>query len=158
MPHSDLIDETDRKIIIELQKDGRQEFSDLASKLNVSLSTISRRVDNLLKSKLIHITAVPNLQKLGYSINAIIGLDIEINKMESVCENLAANHNITFVAVTLGRYDVIITCYFITMEDLTGFVKDVIARIDGVTQIETFYVAELKKRTLGRLQDTQQLS
>ncbi|MDD4858856.1 MAG: Lrp/AsnC family transcriptional regulator [Dehalococcoidales bacterium] len=155
MTHSNDIDEIARKIIIELQKNGRREYTDIAGQLGISLSTVSRRIDNLLNSGIIQITAVPDLAKLGYKFSALIGLDVDVSKIDSVCTSLAALRNVTFVVETFGRFDVFINSYFASMEGMATFVKEVISRIEGVRQVETFYIAGTRKRTLGRIEDTE---
>jgi DNA-binding Lrp family transcriptional regulator len=47
-----MIDELDRQLILELQKDGRQQYVDLARKLGVVEGTVRKRVKRLLQRNL----------------------------------------------------------------------------------------------------------
>ena len=44
-----------------------------------------------------------------------------------------------------GRYDAFILVHFSSQELLNSFIKITLSQIDGVRQIETFYIAEMYK-------------
>ena len=145
------IDEIDRKLILELQNNGLYSSATLAQKLGISISTVSRRFRRLLEEDLIKVTAVPNPKKLGYDTLAIIALNVEMTGIDDVCKILVAHPAIHFVGLSLGRFDVLIVTHFRSSEELVEFIKNRLSRIDDVQRIETFYIAELKKRTFGWL-------
>ena len=68
------MDELDLRIIGSLQKDGRTSNSDLARELGVSEGTIRRRLWRLVQRDVIRITAVPNIEKMGYAATALVGV------------------------------------------------------------------------------------
>ena len=55
-----MITKTDKKIILELQKNGRASYAQLASKLGISVSTVASRIERLIRSRVIEIRAIPN--------------------------------------------------------------------------------------------------
>ncbi len=148
-----MIDKIDRKLIIELQKDGRYSCASLAKKLGIGISSVSRRIRRLQQEKIIKVIAVPNAEKLGLVATAIIGMDVDIDKIDSVCSKLVIHENILNVAITFGRYNVLIEAYHQSTEALLNFLKNELSQIDGIRSIETYYIAELKKRTYGLLQE-----
>jgi len=144
-----MIDAIDEKLIDELEIDGRASYADLAGKLGIGVSTVSRRIERLRKDNIIKIVAVPNLEKMGYKAHAIINLDVELKKVDKVCAILNEKPNVHFIAVLYGRFDVILFAYFTSQEELHEFIKNELSTIAGVTNIETFFIAEMKKRYGG---------
>ena len=67
-----MVDELDRELIIELQEDGRRSYVELAERLHISEATARSRVKRLLSRGLLKVTAVPNLQLLGYQFVSIV--------------------------------------------------------------------------------------
>jgi len=148
-----LLDEIDQKIVIELQNNARCSYTQLSKKFGISVASISRRVNKLINNKEIEITAVPNAGVVGYKAIAVIALDVKPDKIDDVCNKLMENPAVQFVAVTLGRFDVIIHVYFSSSEVLSAYVTNELYIIEGIEQIETFFVADLKKRTFGWLRE-----
>ena len=66
-----MVDDVDKKLIEELEKDGRAIYSDLANKLGVGISTIARQIERLRENDIIKIVALPNVYKLGCQAPAI---------------------------------------------------------------------------------------
>jgi Lrp/AsnC family transcriptional regulator for asnA, asnC and gidA len=149
-----MIDEIDRKIILKLQREGRCRSAILAKQMGISPSSVSRRINRLLREQIIKITAVPDPGKVGYNTMAIIGLGAKWDKIDDICNRLINHQNVHFLALVFGRFDIVLRVFFPSSEMLVDFVKDELAKIDGLRQIETFYVAELKKQTYGWLQDS----
>ncbi|MFC2033725.1 Lrp/AsnC family transcriptional regulator, partial [Chloroflexota bacterium] len=125
----------------------------LSEKLGISVASISRRVNRLIKDKQVEITAVPSVGAAGYNAIAVIALGITPGKIDYACSKLGENPAVQFVAITFGRFDVVIHVYFSSSEMLTNFVKNELSAIEGIIQVETFVVAELKKRTFGWLRE-----
>ena len=144
-----MIDETDRKIIRELQRDGRISFRKLAKELGTSLSSVSRRVQRLLREDTIRIIAIqPDPEKTGHSTMAMVGLNVETGKIDEVCREAIALDSVVFAGVTYGRFDVMMSIYVDSPKALLDFIKNKLSFIKGMRNIETFYIAEVKKRTL----------
>jgi len=61
-----MIDKLDRKLIEELQKDGRESYTELAGKLGITEGTVRKRVRNLVDRGIMKIVAVTNASELGY--------------------------------------------------------------------------------------------
>ncbi len=144
-----MIDAIDRQLIYELYSDGRLAYPYLAKKLDISVSTVIRRIEHMLQNGTIAIRAVPNPVKLGFLANATMLLDVSISKVDSVCQELVKKLNVNVVSTTYGRYDVICSVHFPANGDLFHFIKNDLALIDGIQQIETVYYAEIKKRYYG---------
>ena len=73
-----MVDDLDRKLIEELQENGRKAYIDLARKLGVVEGTVRKRIKHLLAKDVIKIVAVPNVRKLGYGFISIMGLQVRM--------------------------------------------------------------------------------
>jgi len=72
------VDRTDKKIIAELQSDGRLSLTELAEKVGLSLSPCHRRVKSLEESGIISgYRAQVDTSKLGLSFSVIVFVSLE---------------------------------------------------------------------------------
>ena len=143
------MDGLDHRIVSLLQMDGRASNAALARELGVSEGTIRRRVSRLIQEDAISIAAVPNIEKLGYTTTAFIGLQVRPGKADDVADALAGLAEVHYVSVTTGSYDVFIWVGLESSERLGEFLHTSIAAIDGVQRTETFVNLGIKKRTYG---------
>jgi DNA-binding Lrp family transcriptional regulator len=131
------LDELDQQIINELLQTGQPLYSKLAIKLGVSLSTISRRINNLISSGVIYYRAIANPSKLGYTANAFVFLHAELSKVENICDDLATFPEIYLIIKLMNDYEVIFGVQALDPELLFDFITSKIAHIDGVLKTET---------------------
>ena len=143
------MDELDQRIIGLLQLDGRIPNSSIARRLRVSEGTIRRRVSRLIKDDVISIAPVPNIEKLGYTTSAFIGLQVRPGKADDVADAVAGLAEVHYVSVTTGGYDVFLWVGLESAQRLGEFLHTNIAAIDGVQRTETFVNLGIKKRTYG---------
>jgi Lrp/AsnC family transcriptional regulator, regulator for asnA, asnC and gidA len=132
------IDEIDQKLIQELVQNGRPNYVDLAKKLNISTSTISRRIASLIKEDVIKILAIPNPSKLGYLANAFVVLKAELPKIDKICEKLSRFPEVHLVMRLMNDFDIVFGVHASNSDNLYDFLKNNIANIDGVLNSETF--------------------
>jgi len=143
------IDAINQRLIEELQKDGRASHTYLANKLGISLATVSRRVNSLIRENIIKINAIPNPSKLGYSSDVFIALDAEPIKINDICNALSDHPEVHLVMTLMTGFDILVGAHLPNPEMLYSFIKEKIAGIDGVSIIETYVRAEIKKRYYG---------
>ena len=84
-----VLDEVDKAIIRELQADGRMPYTRLAPVVGLSQAATRQRVQRLLESGVMQIVAVTDPLKLGFKVQAIVG----------VC----ADGDLKTLAETIGR-------------------------------------------------------
>jgi Lrp/AsnC family transcriptional regulator for asnA, asnC and gidA len=137
---------TDLKLIAELQKDGGVSYSDLGNRLGITPRTVAKRVEGLIESKLITIRAQPNPYKLNLSASAVIAIKADPTKIDHVCELLSGHFHVNLVQTVFGRFDILIIVYFPSWELLHQFINDELYAIDGVAQVELYFVKEIFKR------------
>jgi Lrp/AsnC family transcriptional regulator for asnA, asnC and gidA len=151
-----MIDELDRKLIVELQENGREGYVDLAKKLGVVEGTIRKRIKNLLGKNILKIVAVPNIRKLGYGFVGIVGFQIRLEDLRKAAEKLSENEHICYLAFVTGRYDLMAIVVTKSPEELSEFIEREISAIPSIMRTETFVNLDIIKGGAGLL-DTAEL-
>jgi len=141
------IDEIDQTIVEELARNGRANYAELAAKLGISPATVSRRVARLKEEDVLKISAIRNPAKLGYLANAYITLRADLNKVNPICDELAVYPEVHLIMTLMSGFEILIGIHLQNPERLYKFIIGEIAKIDGVSNIETFVCAEIKKRS-----------
>jgi Lrp/AsnC family transcriptional regulator for asnA, asnC and gidA len=150
------MDELDRRLMIELAKDARQSSAELSSKLDVSATTVRRRIRQLQDRRIITLAAIPDPLQLGYNLTAIIALEVDLNKIDRVAESLATRENVRYVSLCTGNHDIFIGAWFRSSAELKQFVKDYIGDLPGIRKTETFIVLDVIKEKIGWLKSLEQ--
>jgi DNA-binding Lrp family transcriptional regulator len=132
------VDELDRKLIQLLGHDGRMSASELGKKLGISRMAAGRKMAQLISDGIIVIALhlVPN--KTGAPIGALIGLQAMDNCVDPVAEILLVQPEVARVSLTSGRFNLISTVYFETVDDIARFCIETLASIDGLRKSEIF--------------------
>jgi Lrp/AsnC family transcriptional regulator, regulator for asnA, asnC and gidA len=140
-----MVDEVDLRLIRCLQDNPRAPYSSISRLTGVSETTVRRRIDALIDSRIITTAVFPNPRRLGYDVQATVGLKVEPGEVDRVALELRDIPEIAFVSVTLGRLD--INTYVVTnsMHALTELVTHRIAEIEGVRDTETSVSARVFK-------------
>ena len=144
------IDETERRIISILQDDARQSNAAIARTIDVSEATVRRRIKIMVDSGTLTIRAVPNPVKFGLNTTAMIGIDVEPDKLESVANALKVRDEVGFLGVSTGRYDLVSWVQVRDLDELRLFLE-VVSKIPGVRKTETLVLLDVKKRVAGRV-------
>jgi Lrp/AsnC family transcriptional regulator, leucine-responsive regulatory protein len=131
------LNKMDQIIVNELLQTRHFVYSDLAKKLGVSLSTVSRRIHYLISNGVIFFRAKPNPSKIGYTANAFILLKAELSKVEKICDELVNFHEVYLIMKLMNDYEVIFGVQAVNTEVLFEFIKSKVAPIDGVLKIDT---------------------
>lgn len=121
------LDETDLRLLSELQANARVSNRALSKKLGVSSVTVAKRISRLEHEGYIQkYVAVLNSDKLGYSIEAAIEVSVAGEHIVDIEEELSKVHNVYAVYDVTGETDVLLLARFKTREELSQFVKHVL--------------------------------
>ena len=143
------MDELDSRIIKILQVQGRASNARIAREVGVSEGTVRRRLRRLIQDGVIQVIAVPNLEKMGYGMAALIGLQADPGAVDDVAEALAKLESVHYVAITTGAHDVFAWVAVSSSEELGAFLRGQVGIIPGVRRTETYVNLAIKKRTYG---------
>ena len=152
------IDKLDQELILDLQQYGRRTYMDLAKMLGVTEATIRNRVGKLVSQGVIKITAVPELDKLGYGFIGIVGIQVRLADLRTVADQLAKNPNVCYLANVTGRYEFIAIIVTKTSADFADFMENVISAIPSIIRTETFVSLHIHKGYTTGLDTTQLIS
>jgi len=98
------LDELDVNIIRALQKDARANFADIASNCKVSVDTVSKRFDRLVKEGVARGTTVLlNPKSFGYDCVASFGIRVDYPHVEDVVEFIGKIPEVVFCTSSMGR-------------------------------------------------------
>jgi DNA-binding Lrp family transcriptional regulator len=101
------LDEIDRKIISQLQQDGRATFQDLAKIVGFSSMGVKKRVDRLLKKGTLKVSSLLNVKQLDLQA-AVILIEIESSEaLERLIHRFKDCPRVVNIFTTLGGYNLI---------------------------------------------------
>jgi Lrp/AsnC family transcriptional regulator for asnA, asnC and gidA len=139
------IDELDRAIIRILQKNGRTNNTDIARDLDVTETTIRKRIAQLLEDDMINVVAVPTPKAVGSSTSAIIGLSVALHAIHQVSAQLRKCPEVRYVGMSAGRHDIMVEVFASDQEHLLEFLTDRLGSMDGITDVETSVILKVVK-------------
>jgi len=140
------VDDLDLQILSELSNDASISVPRLSKKININSSVIYSRIKRLVKRKLIErFTIVVNDAELGYNVKALTGINMDSKKRDHVIEELFKIDGVREIAEVTGRFDILITMYSKSLDQMHKMVSEKIGRIDGIQSSESFI--EMKSRT-----------
>jgi Lrp/AsnC family transcriptional regulator for asnA, asnC and gidA len=129
---------TDRAIIRLLQENARISYAELSRATGIPESTVRRRMERLQQRGIIEFAMLAEPTKLGYDIRAMIGLRVELPKLNEIADTLRSLNEVTFAAFLTGGFDVMIQVVVQSQDALVDFLTQRVARIEGVRSTETF--------------------
>tara|TARA_A100001037_G_scaffold65598_1_gene57743 strand:- start:1180 stop:1605 length:426 start_codon:yes stop_codon:yes gene_type:complete len=133
-----MLDDINGQIIDILREDGRSSNASIARRLGVSEGTIRRRLNMLINSGIVKVNVILNSAKMGLSTEAIIGIQVDPDKVEMVGESLSKLNEIEWVSITTGSFDMFVWVTVQSAEQLGFFLRNEVATIPGVRKTETF--------------------
>lgn len=118
-----------------LQKNARESYINIAKTLNVSETAVRKRIRKLEEEGIIKkYTVEVDLRRLGFEINAVIGVDTKPEEYIAVIEELKGIEAIKSLYSSTGDHMLLMECWFKNQNELTEFVKK-IEGIKGVTRV-----------------------
>ena len=142
------MDELDIKIVKILEQDGRASNAGIARKVGVSEGTVRRRLKRLVQEEYIQVVALPDPAKMGYDSQALVGIQVEPDKIEQVAGDLSTLPEIGWLAITTGSFDIFAWATLPSAEALGIFLRTKVGIVPGVRRTETFVNLD-KKRGYG---------
>ena len=143
------MDDIDIKIISMLQDDGRVSNAQIARDVGCSDPTVRRRLRRLIQDEILRVSALRDPGKIGYASEALIGVHVDLAKIDEVAEDLARLDEVNWVTITTGTYDIFVWAALQSPEALGIFLRTKVGQISGVQRTETFVNLSVKKRGYG---------
>ncbi|MEH6610873.1 MAG: Lrp/AsnC family transcriptional regulator [Halioglobus sp.] len=132
------LDEIDTAIVSVLAKDARTSNGQVASVVGVTEGTVRARIKRMEQEKQVRITAVTNIDRFQDAILAYIWIEVErSDQAQTVAKTLAGVQELGFVAVMLGRADILAITMVRSTEHLAEFIAHRINSVPGVRRSES---------------------
>ena len=142
-PHA--LDEVSKRIIDELQEDGRRPYAAIGKAVGLSEAAVRQRVQRLIDTGVMQIVAVTDPLQVGFRRQAMIGVRAEGN-LHDVADRLAEIADIDYVVITAGSFDLLVEAVCEDDDALLDLVSSRIRSIPGVRNTETFVYLKLRKQ------------
>ena len=139
------LDEVSKKIIEQLQKDGRKSYAEIGKVVGLSEAAVRQRVQKLTESGVMQIVAVTDPLRLGFSRQAMIGIKCT-GDVSEIAETLSQISSIDYVVLTAGSFDIMVEVVCEDDDHLISLLNQRIRNIPGVVSSETFVYLKLRKQ------------
>lgn len=144
------LDWIDRRIIADLQVDGRKKYSIIGRELGVAESVVRYRVQRLQSERILQIVGIADPLRIGFDHFALVGLRVRPGMTEAVCAQLATMPETSYVVAVAGAAsDAIAEVVCRDTRHFAELLNRRIQVIDGVVSTDVFFVTEVYKMAYG---------
>lgn len=140
------VDDVGKRLIEELQRDGRRSYAALAKTVGLSEAAVRQRVQRMVDSGVMQVVAVTDPLQVGFRRQAMIGLRVE-GDLVKVADQLAEIDEVDYVVVTAGSFDILLELVCEDDDHLLRILSERIRALPGVRDTETFVYLKLAKQT-----------
>lgn len=139
------LDDVDVRILIELQKDSRRSYRDIARAIGVATGTVYNRIKSLTEAGVITgYASVIDASKVGYELTALILLQVAGKHLMDTEREIAKFGNVFCVYDITGEFDAAILAKFRSREEMNRFIKRLVA-MPHVKRTVTSFVLNVVK-------------
>ena len=143
------VDDLDLTILSELSNDASISVPKLSEKIKVNPSVVYSRIKRLVKKKLIErFTIIVNDQELGFQVKALAGINMDSKKRDIVIDELFKIEGVREIAEVTGRFDILVTLYAHSLDEMHRIVSEKIGKIDGVLSSESFIEMKTREKAM----------
>jgi Lrp/AsnC family transcriptional regulator, regulator for asnA, asnC and gidA len=140
-----LLDDIGKAIVAQLREDGRRPYATIARAVGLSEAAVRQRVGRLQEAGVIQIVAVTDPLQLGFRRQAMVGVRAD-GDVVTLADALAEMPEVDYVAITAGRFDVLVEAVCEDDDHLLELVGRRIRGLPGVRSTETFVYMKLRKQ------------
>ena len=139
MIDTNILDEFDKKILLQLEKDGRKPYSEIAKNLAISNTMVHQRVTRLKRIGILKGAGIIlDERKLGYEWSAFTGLVLkEDSDSKLIIEELRKIPEVTECYYITGQYTLYIRIVAKSNEHMRSVLYDKIDHIAGILKTES---------------------
>lgn len=141
-----LLDDVNKAIVEQLQKDGRRTYGAIAEAVGLSEAAVRQRVQRMREAGIMQIVAVTDPLQVGFRSQAMVGIRAD-GDARIVAERLSAVEDIDYVVLCTGSFDILVELVCEDEDAILELLNGVIRQIPGVRDTETFMYLKLTKQT-----------
>ena len=144
------IDDIDRKIISELNMNGRKSYTDLAKTIGLSRVAVQGRVNTLIELGVIErFTAVINPEKIGIQVSAFFNVEVEPKHLHEVADQLSEEPYVTSLYHMTGPSKLHMHGLFRNNEEMDRFMKEKLYMLPGIMSVDCQLLINRYKSRMG---------
>jgi Lrp/AsnC family transcriptional regulator for asnA, asnC and gidA len=140
------LDDVSKRIIEQLQENGRRSYAEIGKAVGLSEAAVRQRVQRLTESGVVQIVAVTDPIQVGFHRQAMVGLHVT-GDSRAVAAELEKDPFIDYVVLTAGSFDILIEVVCESDADLIDLLNSRVRTLPGVVSTATFVYLELRKQT-----------
>lgn len=142
-PDRPKLDDVDRRILAELEADGRASVSKLAERCHISRATAYARLERLQSSGVIlGFTTRVDHQRAGLGVTAIVNVTMEQKSWRHALAAMAQLPGVAMVAATTGEADVVLLVRAVDLTALRDVILDRLQNLEEVRSTHSVIVLE----------------
>ncbi len=138
-------DKSDLQIVNMLLEDGRMPASEIARRVGLSERVVRYRIDQMVESGVIQVSAIVNPEAFGLIVKADVWMEVDSDQIVNVSKKLAKYDTVTYVACSIGENDISIQVVAADTQEIYHFVTEVVRKIPGVRKTTTSIVPVIVK-------------
>jgi DNA-binding Lrp family transcriptional regulator len=143
------LDKVDKGVILELNRDGRVPFNEIARTLKVSEALVRLRYRRLTENRVLRVMALTNPFGLGFETMAWLAIQIEpAADVRHVADAMAALPSVVYVAICAGRFHLFAEVISQSESHLLSLLVEDIETVPGVTAAEPWLYLDLHYKRL----------
>ena len=136
---------TDEKLISYIANNARQSAEQISKKLQVSATTVRRRLKTAVREGIMRNVALVDPDKAGLAVQAVLGFNVSRDNFEITLNYLERQPAIKWLAAVTGEYDIVARAAFTSFDELSAFLRDTVGNIKGINNAESFICLETPK-------------
>ena len=140
-----LLDDVSKRIIEQLQEDGRRAYATIGKAVGLSEAAVRQRVQRLVESGVIQIVAVTDPLQVGFTRQAMIGVRAD-GDLQTVAEALGKIAEVDYLVITAGSFDILLEVVCEDDDHLLELLTQRIRTTPGVRSTETFVYLKLHQQ------------
>ena len=138
------LDDLDLEIVRILSDDGRASYSEMSKTLGVSVGTVRNRVNQMRDTGMLYFNVWLDPHRSGIGVIATLLLKVQAGHLPAVTSALMELDETGYVATVVGEHDLIADAFCRDVTHLSQLVHDVIQPIDGVIEVRSYVVTDIK--------------
>jgi DNA-binding Lrp family transcriptional regulator len=144
------IDDIDRRIIRELNANGRISYTDLAKEIGLSRVAVQSRVNALMEAGVIErFTAVINPERIGIQVSAFFNVEVEPKHLHAVADQLSTEPYVTSLYHMTGPSKLHMHGLFRNNAEMERFMKEKLYVLPGIMSVDCQLLINRYKSRMG---------
>jgi len=131
-----MIDQLDIKILEILQQDSSLTYTEIGRRLGLNESTVRKRIATLKEEGVIKkFTVIVEPSKIGFNTVAIVGVDVEPQRLLEAVQRLCEIQEARYVATSTGDHMIMTEIWARDGRELSKIISEKLGAIEGVKKI-----------------------